>query len=242
MGWPDCELIHRSALIAQPVNAWSSLAFALVCGWILVRALRGDHGRTPELVVFGLAVGVNAIGSFAYHGLRVGWGHWAHDMGIYAVLAFVAIHAFGTVRGWARRNTLSAFAASLAILGVLRWTIPGANDAISGLLAGAAAVGELFAWRSGLRPRRSDELTVHLAAWTLALGAMALGCVSFLLGSKASPLCHPDSLFQWHALWHVLQAVAMMAYAYAAVELWSPADAPEEARRHLNGTPTAPTV
>jgi hypothetical protein len=229
MGWPDCERIHRLALIAQPVNAWSSLAFAVAGGWILRRALRGDHGRTQELVVFGLAVGANAIGSFAYHGLRVGWGHWAHDMGIYAVLVFVAIHAFGTVRGWPRRKTLSAVVASLAILGVARWTIAGATDVVSGMLAGAAVVGELFAWRAGLRPRRSDGLTMHVAAWALAIGAMAIGCVSFLLGSNVSPLCRPDSLLQWHALWHILEAVAMMAYAYAAVELWSPADAVQAA-------------
>lgn len=235
MGWPDCERIDRLALIAQPVNAWSSLAFALAGAWIILRAVRGDHGRTRELVVFGLAVGANAIGSFAYHGLRVGWGHWAHDMGIYAVLVFVAIHAFGTVKGWPRRKTLGIVAASIATLGVARWTIPGTTDALSGLLAGAAVAGELFAWRAGLRPRRSDGLTLHLAAWVVAIGATVIGGISFLLGSNASPLCHADSLLQWHALWHVLEAVAMTAYAYAAVELWSPADALEERRRHLSG-------
>ncbi len=122
-------------------------------------------------------------------------------------------------------------------MGAARWAMPGTGDSISGLLAGAAVVGEVFAWRAGLRPRRSDGLTLHLAAWSLALGAMAIGCVSFLLGSRTSPLCHPDSLFQWHALWHVLQAVAMMAYAYAAVELWSPADAVEATRRPVHDSP-----
>ena len=235
MGWPDCERIHATG-IAQPVNAWSSLAFAIAGAWILLRAARGDHGRTPELVVFGVAVSVNAIGSFAYHGLRVPWGHWAHDVGIYAVLAFVAVHALGTVRGWPRRTILSAYAGVLAAASLLRWWAPGLGDALAGGLAAAAVAGELLAWRAGLRPRRSDGLTLHLAAWLLALAAVAIGCVSFLLGSRTSPLCDPNSVFQWHALWHVLQATATVAYAYAAVELWSPADADAERRRHRSPT------
>jgi len=235
MGWPDCERIHASGLIAQPVNAWSSLAFAVAGAWILVRAVRGDHGRTPELAVFGVAVGLNAIGSFAYHGLRVPWGHWAHDMGIFAVLAFVTVHDLGTVRGWSRRATLGTYGTLVLILSLIRWGAPGLEDAIAGALAVAAVVGEVLAWRAGLRPRRADGPTLHLGAWLLALAAVAIGCVSFLLGERTSPLCHPDSWFQWHALWHVLQAVAMVAYAYAAVELWSPADAPAERRRHLRG-------
>jgi len=49
----------------------------------------------------------------------------------------------------------------------------------------------------------------------LALVAIALGGVAFLLGQTGSPLCRPESAFQWHALWHVLVAVSLVAYAYA---------------------------
>ena len=49
----------------------------------------------------------------------------------------------------------------------------------------------------------------------MGLVAIALGGVAFLLGQTGSPLCRPDSLFQWHALWHVLVAVSLAAYAYA---------------------------
>ena len=235
---PDCEQIHHLAWLAQPVNAWSSLAFALAGALILVRAVRGDHGRTPELAVFALAVGMNSVGSFLFHGFRGDPAHWAHDLCIYAVLAFVAIHAFGTVRAWPRRTTLGAFAVAVAILGIARWAAPAATDVISGLLTFAAVVGESFAWRAGLRPRRSDGPTLELMAWTLVLLALGLGGLSFLFGSNASPLCRPNSLFQWHAVWHVLLAAVLVAYAYAAVELWSPADSLEEVRRHL-GNPDA---
>jgi hypothetical protein len=49
----------------------------------------------------------------------------------------------------------------------------------------------------------------------VGLAAIALGGVAFLLGRTGSPLCDPASVFQWHALWHVLVAAALVAYAYA---------------------------
>jgi hypothetical protein len=56
-----------------------------------------------------------------------------------------------------------------------------------------------------------------------------------VLGTSGSPLCHPASAFQWHAVWHVLQALGMAGYAYAALELWSPAEVPAETTAHLHG-------
>lgn len=233
----DCEAPAGGA-VAQPANAWSSLAFALAGAWILGRALRGTHGRTPELAVFAAAVAANAVGSFAYHATASSWGHWAHDMSIYAVLAFVAIHDVGTLRAWNRRAMLVRYAVCLAVLGAVRALAPATTDALAALVAVGAASGEALAFRAGLRPRPRDGFTLHLAAWLLAIGAGIAGSVSFLLGSSASPLCNPTSRFQWHAAWHVLQAVAMVAYAYAAVELWSPADVPAGFRARLHGSPT----
>ena len=231
----DCERV-RAAWLAQPVNAWSSLAFLVAGAWIMLRALRGDHGRTPELAAFAVAVASNAAGSFLYHGVRTPGTHWLHDMGIYAVLGFVAVHDAGTVRGWPRRRIFWWWGGVLAVTGVVRAAAPGATDAISAALAAAAAVGEVAAMRAGLRPRASDGFSLHLAAWLLAVSAVVMGGVSFLLGSSVSPLCAPDSPMQWHAAWHVLQALAMVAYAYAAVELWSPAEAPERFRRSFPGS------
>src|SRR6266540_2161865 len=45
------------------------------------------------------------------------------------------------------------------------------------------------------------------------LAALAVGVTAYLAGRTGSPLCRPDSLLQPHALWHVLTAVAMAAWA-----------------------------
>jgi len=45
------------------------------------------------------------------------------------------------------------------------------------------------------------------------LAALAVGVPAYLLGRTGGPLCRPDSLLQPHALWHLLTAVAMAAWA-----------------------------
>jgi hypothetical protein len=54
--------------------------------------------------------------------------------------------------------------------------------------------------RSGRRQRRS--------AWATAAGFFVLGVAAYAAGRTGSPLCRPDSLWQYHGVWHVLSAVA----------------------------------
>ena len=53
---------------------------------------------------------------------------------------------------------------------------------------------------SGRRQRRS--------AWATAAGVFALGLAAYAAGRSGSPLCRPDSLWQYHGAWHVLSAAA----------------------------------
>jgi hypothetical protein len=53
--------------------------------------------------------------------------------------------------------------------------------------------------RSG-RQRRS--------VWATAAGVFALGLAAYAAGRSGSPLCRPDSLWQYHGAWHVLSAAA----------------------------------
>jgi hypothetical protein len=46
------------------------------------------------------------------------------------------------------------------------------------------------------------------SAWMTASGIFALGLAAYAAGRSGSPLCRPDSLWQYHGAWHVLSAVA----------------------------------
>jgi hypothetical protein len=216
----DCERIV-SGFLGQPANALSSLAFLAAAGWILILALRRDRATRAALIVFSVAVGANAVGSFARHGPDPAWAAWAHDVAIMAVLLFVPIHALARVLAWRPAVEFGAYAAGLVTVGLGLAAIQGASDPVAGTLAAGAVVGEVGVFSRERRgPALADRVGSSAArgnvvARSVGLAAIALGGVAFLLGRTGSPLCTPESLFQWHALWHVLAAVALAAYASA---------------------------
>jgi len=46
------------------------------------------------------------------------------------------------------------------------------------------------------------------SVWAAAGGVFALGLAAYAAGRTGSPLCRPDSLWQYHGAWHVLSAAA----------------------------------
>lgn len=212
----DCERIGDGAL-AQPVNTVSSLAYLLVGLWILALAARSP-GRRVELAVFGVAVALNALGGLAFHGVQTWGARWVHDASIMAVLTFVV--AFGAARLLDRstRWTIGAVGAGVAILGTTVAAFPGAVQALSALLASAAGATEVVEYRHEVPALRREGVTARRLARLSVLAVLALASAAFLVGRTDAWLCHPDSRFQWHAVWHVLSAAAMGLYAYGALE------------------------
>jgi predicted membrane channel-forming protein YqfA (hemolysin III family) len=49
------------------------------------------------------------------------------------------------------------------------------------------------------------------SGWGLPAAIFALGLAVYVAGRSGSPLCHPDSLWQLHAAWHLLTAAAALA-------------------------------
>ena len=73
-----------------------------------------------------------------------------------------------------------------------------------------ALAGEAVLWRRGAGRRQ--------VGWGFAsAGALALAFAIWNLAKDGSSLCHPDSLLQGHAAWHLLCAVA----AYALYRLYA---------------------
>ena len=54
------------------------------------------------------------------------------------------------------------------------------------------------------RSRRPQRRSI----WAAATGVFALGLAAYAAGRSGSPLCRPDSLWQYHGAWHVLSAAA----------------------------------
>jgi hypothetical protein len=210
----DCERIV-SGFLGQPANALSSVAFLVSAAWILILALRRERTTRVSLSVLAAAVAANAVGSFARHGPDPSWAPWAHDTAIMAVLLFIAVHALARMSGWRPRVEIRAYAIGLGTVGLGLAAVHGASDPLAGALAAGAVIGEVATVTGDRRSRRSAGLRMETTARGLGVAAIALGGAAFLLGRTGSPLCVPESLFQWHALWHVLVAVSLVAYAHA---------------------------
>lgn len=89
MGASDCERIGQGVL-AQPVNALTSLAFVLAGAWIVYRALSARDGRA-RMILFGIAVASVGVGSVSYHGPQPAPAQNMHDVTIVMVVAGVGI-------------------------------------------------------------------------------------------------------------------------------------------------------
>ena len=146
----DCEQL-RSSSLAQPANAFSSLAYIAVGVWLLWRSGRAGFDRRISLAGAAAMVGVG-VGSFGYHGPQPAGAAIVHTGAVWW-LALVLIS----------RNI--------------------------DLLVSARTV----AW----------------AAWRSAAPWMLLALAAYVAGRTGSVLCHPATVWQPHAAWHVLSAVGL---------------------------------
>lgn len=108
----DCEAIH-TGLLAQPVNALTSLAYVGVGAWLLWR------GRGTGSLLYGLAVVAVGIGSFDYHGPQSPWAHGLHDASLGALGGAVVVRG---PAAWRHRSpaAIGLAVAALAAGGVLQ--------------------------------------------------------------------------------------------------------------------------
>lgn len=168
---------------------------------------------------------VGVIGASDCEAIGDGW--LAQPVNAVTSLAFVPAGAWvaGRARGlagWRRWEGLALGGALVATgLGSLAFHGPQppwarvAHDAPVVAVVALLAVNEVGRRRS---PLPVTDRTGPQPARTVALAAGISGLVAYALGRTGSPLCDPESLFQWHAVWHVLAAVGLAAAAEARIE------------------------
>jgi hypothetical protein len=164
MGASDCERIGQ-ALLAQPVNAITSLAFVVAGGWIVYRALGVSDGRT-RMILFGIEVASVGVGSLLYQGPQPATAQNLHDGTIVVVVAGVGVLEFIRARrrlNRDRRGYILAFA--ILLFGAVAFTFgrsnsplcsPGGLVQLHGLWHVLAALA-LAAYASADRPRVDAE-------------------------------------------------------------------------------------
>ena len=203
-----CEAPH-DGWIRQPANSLSNAGFVLAGLLIASRVGRG----APTTAVMSATVAtcyacvVVLLGpaSAAMHATQSEWGGHLDMLSMYLIAGFAASWAW--VR-WVRRGTPAFVGAYVACVAACElaglWPDPVpvvtyAGNLAFGVLLLVAIVLETLLWRRG-----GTELVFRHGV--VALVAMLVAFVIWLLSTHG--WCAPTSLWQGHAAWHLLCAVA----------------------------------
>ncbi len=225
IGESDCEELG-DGLLAQPVNALTSGAYALIGVWLVVRAWRGP-GQTRWLqVVYAVTLMVVGIGSIAFHGPQPGWAKLVHDAPIAATLVFILLYDIQLLAGWKPWVTLTIYGVAVVAVFAGFELDSTAGIVVTGLVVVGAVVAEVLVIRRGLRLRPPWMETW----WWYAImaGVLAVAGLANVLGRTDAPLCDEGSLLQLHGLWHIMTAIVFGLWAVIAFPAKPPARQPDE--------------
>ncbi len=211
MGWfgPDvgrganfCEAA-RSGLVKQPANTWSNLGFVfagLAIGW---RAGRASGMPRAMATTYGVLVVLLGPGSAAMHATQSACGGHLDLLSMFLLASFAAAWALarkcapGHHGGvWALLFVTFLICCELAswLVGSVPVFLHAGNAAFAALLL-VAVIGEISL-------RRRTEIRYGVAALGTMLVAFAIW------NASQHGWCDPHSLWQGHAAWHLLGAVA----------------------------------
>jgi hypothetical protein len=188
-----CVALAERAVVQQPVNTWSNLAY------LFVGALAWRRRPAPTRALFVASCAALAAGSFLFHATVTREMQWLDMVGTYAVL--VAVLARGTSRAFACADARVALAAlaAMALIAVFKWSID-AWVALPLLLVACAV--PTVAWV------RAGHVSARRALAPLGLFAAAF---AFRQLDVTRVVCAPEGWLQGHALWHVGTAASLAA-------------------------------
>ncbi len=221
IGESDCEAIG-DGLLAQPVNALTSLAYVAVAVWVVVWSRRLDPSERRYAAAYAAVLAAIGLGSVAFHGPMPSWAKFVHDLPIALLFVVVLAQALAAA-GPGRRGVVAlGIAGTVVALTAGFWFLPGVTIGLSGVVAVAALGAETRRWVARRTPPPPETLRAFAGAVGLFLVAAGLNA----LGRTGGPLCDPETLLQLHGLWHVLGAVAfgLLAQGLFGASAEDPAD------------------
>lgn len=205
IGETDCEAIG-SGILAQPANAISSLAFTVFGLVILFSVSRSAGPERTNRSIIGILMIATGIGSVLFHGPQGSASHFLHDVTILVTMtAMVTMNVAGLLR-WSEQRIWLILGGTALVISVVLLIWPPSTNVIAGIALVAVVVQDIALHRFG---------SVRTGWWIGAIVAMAVALLFFALGRTGGPVCDSSSLFQGHALWHVLSATALWAYFIA---------------------------
>jgi hypothetical protein len=245
-----CETDRMDQLIRQPANTWSNLAYFLVGLFALTLGVQDfkQSGRKESdnflvrypifSIMFGLSVVYVFFGSFLYHASLTSYFQKIDQTGLYStiiiVLVFNIYKIFPVFRF--RQQWKSSHALMVGLIFLFNYIIFTHLWTININLLFPTLVVMVFITSAyyTLFINKEHYFTNYLWA---ASAIMVLAGIIWIL-DRTDVVCSPDSIFQGHALWHILTAVSLlfiyMYYRSGTVPLQSVIEMKEH-RRAMRG-------
>ncbi len=199
-----CELPRGGSVIVQPANSWSSYGYAFA-GFLMIALSWGAGWRTgfhrTAATVFGATAIFVGLGSVLLHATLTLWGQFFDVTGMYLTSGFMVASAIACWRRLSGRQAVTLYIVLVAALLTVLYVQPEVRRWLFGVvLISAIAIEMIFA-----RPRRPGiKVSYYLAG-------IATKAVAFTIWNldQHGTLCAPQSLFQGHAVWHLLGATSL---------------------------------
>lgn len=202
MGGSDCESIGAGVL-AQPINTVSSLAYTIIGVFVFGWAFAVSGRERTYRLVFGVLMAFTGIGSVLFHGPQSQGSQFTHDVTFLITLWFLGIGNLADRFAWSSGRRWTATALGSGVIAVTLVLSPAITNMVM-------VVGVVILVVSDVLLRRQGRA---LSRWFVAsFITITLAVTMFLLGRTGSPFCDPGSLFQGHAVWHLLGAAALGSY------------------------------
>lgn len=212
-----CEASH-AGLIKQPANTWSNLAFLVAGALVSRRAYRdlsspadGAPNRMTASLFYPTLYACTAMllgpASMALHATTTVCGGKVDVFSMYLWVAFTIAYACTRLAELDRGAFLLVL---LAVLVPLTTQLVFDVPAVSGNLLFGLSLAAYAALEA--RIVLGGERQEYERGWLgLALGSFLLALTIWIASRTGGPLCAPRSALQGHAIWHVLNAVAVWA-------------------------------
>jgi Ceramidase len=199
-----CELPRADAMIVQPANSWSSYSYAFA-GFLMILLSQG-RGWTSGFhrhaaALFGFTAIFVGLGSVLLHATLTLWGQFFDVMGMYLTSGFMLVSAIARWRNLPSRGAVVLYLAVVGGLLVVLYLVPEVRRSLFAVVLIAAIALELIY----ARPRRAG---IMLSYYVAGIATKALAFAIWNLDQHGL-VCQPESLFQGHAIWHLLGATSL---------------------------------
>ena len=206
-----CEYSDTGRPIRQTANSISSLGFVFSGALMMTRGPAKKRLPYSYSLIMGISSMVVGLGSAFYHASLTFLGQFFDVFGMFLIAAFMLVYAWERI--WKLRlvTTLSLYLALNLLFSWLQITIPETLR-----LAFAMVLLLALVFESYFLTRTKPQIEIR---WLrLATTSVAAAYLIWIL-DNTHILCLEHSLLQGHAVWHVLDAVAVwMMYRYYASE------------------------